>query len=437
VRAVAVATSGGRDSTALLHCTLRAAAALDIHVVALHVHHGLQAQADDWLHQVRTQARRWGAGFDSRRIMLPPQAGDSIEAWARRVRYAALSEMSHAAGCELVLLAHHRRDQAETWLLQALRGGGAAGLSAMPRQIERGGLLWCRPWLDLPREAIDAYVQRHRLCFVDDPSNADPRHARNRLRGVVWPTLLAAFAQAEGALAAAAGQAQDAAALSAEVLSQDLPPLMGPAGGLQTTLWMALPPARRRNALQGWLRLALGRGAPETLLTRLSSELPGSAAATWQAPGHVLQLYRGVLCAVPSSPAHALLEAKAAALDLSVPGRYPMPAWRGHWLVEPATACGVAATLLKAAQPAPRSGGERFSLAPGAFARSLKKQFQACGIPAWQRTGPLLFTGDGRLLWVPGLGFDARLRAGAGEAQLQLSWQSDPPSPTAQRQPPG
>jgi tRNA(Ile)-lysidine synthase len=172
-------------------------------------------------------------------------------------------------------------------------------------------------------------------------------------------------------------------------------------------------------------------------LTRLSSELPGSAAATWQAPGLTLQLYRGVLCAVPCSPEQALLAAKVAALDLSVPGCYPMPGWDGHWLVEPATAHGVAATLLKAAQPAPRRGGERFSLAPGAVARSLKKQFQARGVPAWQRTGPLLFTGDGRLLWVPGLGFDGRLRAGAGEAQLQLSWQSDPRSPTAPRQRPG
>ncbi len=434
MRAVAVATSGGRDSTALLHCTLRAAAAQGLRVVALHVHHGLQSPADDWLAQVRDQARRWGAGFDSRRIAESPGAGESVEAWARRLRYTALAEMALGAGCELVLLAHHRRDQAETWLLQALRGGGALGLSAMPRQTERGGIRWCRPWLDQPREAVDSYVRRHRLRFVEDPSNADPRHARNRLRGAVWPALLTAFPQAESALAAAAGQAQAAAALAAEVLAQDLPALLDEAGGLQTAPWLALPPARRRNALQGWLRQALGRGAPDALLARLIVELPGCRAASWDAPGHRLQLYRGVLRATgsPAAPIDAagpltmLPPVAATAVDLSMPGRHPVAVWGGSWLVEAAQTDGLPAALLRAALPAPRSGGERFCLAAAAAPRSLKKQFQARGVPAWQRGGPLLFSADGRLLWVPGLGVDARLRAAAGEPQLRVSWLPDP-----------
>ena len=431
MRAVAVATSGGRDSTALLHSTVRAAAPLGIRVLALHVHHGLQAPADDWLAQVRTQARRWGADFDSRRISAAPEPGASIEAWARRVRYAALVEMAQAAGCDLVLLAHHRRDQAETWLLQALRGGGAAGLSAMPKQISRGGLLWCRPWLDMPREAIEAYVQRHRLRFVEDPSNTDPRYARNRLRSAVWPALLTAFPQAESAIVAAAEQAQSAAALAAEVLAQDLPLLRGEAGGLRIAAWLALPSARRRNALRGWLRDVLGRGAPEALLMRLTAELPGSRAATWDAPGHILRLYRGVLRVMGQPAQHAAPPAVSAALNLSLPGCYRVPEWGGSWLIECAKADGIPPSLLQAAQAAQRSGGEQFSLAAGATARSLKKQFQACGIPAWQRGGPLLFSAEGRLIRVPGLGADARLRAGVGEPQLRVSWMPDPAAATA------
>ncbi len=422
MRSVAVATSGGRDSTALLHCTVRAAAPLGVRVVALHVHHGLQAAADDWLLHVRTQARRWGGGFESRRIAAVPQPGESLEAWARRVRYAALGEMAKAAGCDLVLLAQHRRDQAETWLLQALRGGGPAGLSAMPRQVDRGGITWCRPWLDLPREAVETYVQRHRLRFVEDPSNSDPRYARNRLRSAVWPALLNAFPQAESALAAAAGQAQQAAALSAEVLLHDLQLVIDAAGGLITAHWLALPPARRRNALQGWLRRALGRGAPEALMARLMAELPTVRAGMWEAPGRGLRVYRGALRALEPPRAPCAPVAAAAALDLSVPGRYPMPEWDGCWLVEAGAQDGLPPALLQAAQAVPRSGGERFSLAAGATPRSLKKQFQACGIPAWQRGGPLLLSADGRLMWVPGLGVDARLRAPAGQLQLCVSW---------------
>ena len=143
---IAVATSGGRDSAALLHCTVRAAAALGVQVTALHVHHGLVAGADEWVAHVRRQALRWGAGFDMRRLKGVPGPGDSIEAWARRERYAALAEMAHAAGCPLVLLAHHRRDQAETWLLQALRGAGPAGLndSRDNAKIAVGGLVLMR-----------------------------------------------------------------------------------------------------------------------------------------------------------------------------------------------------------------------------------------------------------------------------------------------------
>ncbi len=436
MRTVAVATSGGRDSTALLHSALRAAETLGLRVVALHVHHGLQAPADHWLAHVRTQARRWGAGFDSRRIDGPVASGESVEAWARRVRYAALADMAQAAGCDLVLLAHHRRDQAETWLLQALRGGGPAGLSAMPRQVERAGILWCRPWLDMPRTAIDSYVQRHRLRFVEDPSNADPRYARNRLRSAVWPALLNAFPQAESVLAAAAEHAQAAAALAAEVLAQDLPLVLSPAGGLRMAPLLALPPARRRNVLQGWLRQVLGRGAPVALVARLNAELPGCRAATWDAPGHGLRLYRGVLqTTVPfTAPVAAPPPLASAVLDLSLPGRYRMPEWHGSWWIETVQTHGLPASMLRAVQAVQRSGGERFCLAAGATARSLKKQFQVAGIPAGQRGGPLLFSADGHLLWVPGLGIDARLLAADGETQLRVSWMPDGAETTGQRQ---
>jgi tRNA(Ile)-lysidine synthase len=261
-----------------------------------------------------------------------------------------------------------------------------------------------------------------------------------------------AFPQAESALAAAAAQAQAAASLAAEVLAQDLPLLLDPAGGLHLAQWLALPPARRRNALQGWLRQALGRGAPEALLMRLGDELPGRRAATWDAPGHILRRYRGVLRAVGLAPPAGPLStpsagtpaastpppvASSAVLDLSRPGLHPMPDWSGSWLIERVNTAGLAPSLLQSARAAPRSGGERFSLARGAMPRSLKKQFQARGIPAWQRGGPLLFSADGRLMWVPGLGADVRVQAIAGDPQLRVTWVPDLANSTGLRQPAG
>jgi tRNA(Ile)-lysidine synthase len=452
VRRVAVAVSGGRDSTALLHCTAKAAAQLQLEVLALHVHHGLNAQADDWLRHVQQQSQRWAVGFAFQRLHGQPGAGESVEAWARRERYAALAQLAHANHCDLVLLAHHRRDQAETWLLQALRGGGTASLSAMPRQRLDAGIHWCRPWLDQPRDRIDAYVRRHRLKHIEDSSNADPRFARNRLRLQVWPALLQAFPDAEQSLHDSATRAQEAAALAEELARLDLP-AVSDAQTLLVPAWLALPPARRLNALRAWLQQVLGRSGPQSLVERLSDELRLRKVGQWQAPGARLRLYRGHLLAMPEPKAMAkrmakgttkgttktiakVLDESAAAaaagllhapitLNLATPGLLRVPAWGGHFVCTPATEAGIAPTLLEAAQARARQGGEDFQFSANSMARSLKKQYQARGVPAWHRQGPLLYSAQGQLLFVPGLGVDGRAVAAPGHLQLQLSWQGD------------
>lgn len=429
---VAVAASGGRDSTALLHCTARAAASLGVQVTALHVHHGLRPEADDWLRQVQGQCRRWGVAFMSCRLHNAPARGESVEAWARRERYRALAAMARQAGCGLVLLAHHRRDQAETWLLQALRSGGPAGLAAMPREAAREGLVWARPWLAQPRGAIEAYVRRHRLRFADDDSNADPRFARNRLRTVVWPALVQAFADAETSLAGAAARAKEAAALAAEVAAADLP-LLRQGASLCLERWLQLGPARRRNALRAWLAQALPGAAPESLVERLCSELPARRAGRWPAPPVALSLHRGLLAVQqPRPPIGAPVEPLV--VDLDRAGEWPLPPWRGRFVIAWALEGGVLPEALQHAVVRRRSGGERFRLAPNATARSLKKQFQARGLAAWDRQGPLLYTAAGELLFVPGLGIEAGQGAARGRPQLTVAWVHDDDAATGQRQ---
>ncbi len=422
---VAVACSGGRDSTALLHCTVRQAATMGVEVLALHVHHGLVAQADAWWTQVHTQARRWGAGFAGQRLTGAPGRGESVEAWARRERYLALAGMAQRAGCSLVLLAHHRRDQAETWLLQALRGAGAAGLASMPAVVQRQGLTWARPWLDMPRDAIEAYVSRHRLRYVDDTSNDDPRFARNRLRLQVWPALQRAFPELETSLAAAATQAQHARALAAEVADMDLPGVQVGAD-LSVAAWSALPPGRRVNVLRAWLRQRLEQ-VPDSLVQRLCRELPRCSTGRWPAGAGELRLYRARLAwrAAPAAPLPLTLPEPSMAeetLSLAQPGRYQVPAWGGHFEVTVATAAGVSTDLLRHLTLRARSGGERFALAPLATPRSLKKQFQALGVPSHLREGPLLWGASGQLIYVPGLGMNAQHWAAPGAAALSLRW---------------
>ena len=403
-RIVAVAVSGGRDSMALLHCTRRAAVRADIEVLALHVHHNLLPEADTWVDLVERTCSRWKLRCAVQRLSGKPGKAESVEAWARQGRYRALAAMAHGQGAGLVLLAQHRRDQAETFLLQALRGAGPAGLAAMPRQVERAGIVWARPWLDVPDAAIDAYVRRHRLRVVLDPSNTDPRYARSRLRIQVMPALRQAFGDVDGLLAASATRNAEAQAVIDEVAQEDIAVVSdGPL--INLAAWGALSDARRRNVLRAWLGEHLPGGAPQSLLERLAKELPGKAPARWPCEGATLLRYRGRLELVVASPVA------------------PPPLQGGELRSTRVDAGGIAVDVLRDAQWRARRGGERFQRAPGTPPRSLKKQFQAAGLAAWERDAPLLFSADGRLLFVPGLGIDTRALAAPGEAQCALSWE--------------
>ncbi len=423
---VAVAASGGLDSSALLHATCRQAGALGVQVLALHVHHGLQAAAEGWMAQVEQQAQAWGATFVGCRLAAAPARGDSVEAWARDQRYRALADMARTQGCSHVLLAHHRRDQAETFLLQALRAAGVAGQSGMPREAWRNGVCWLRPWLAQPREAIEAYARAHGIRGAQDPSNTAGSLARARLRRVAWPALLEAFPDAETTLAAAAGHAQQATALAREVALDDLSAAASEQG-LRLAAWESLGPARRQNLLRAWLHQALGTPPPQALVQRLLAELPTRGVAEWPTgvPAHpAVRRYRGLL-----RLAEAPLAAASApqVLDLSVPGCFALDGWRGSLWVEPVSSGGLAPALLQRATLHGREQAEerRFALAPRAAARSLKKQYQALGVPSWQRGGPFISGADGALLFVPGLGLNALHTAPEGSPQLGLRWQRD------------
>lgn len=450
---VAVAYSAGRDSTALLHATACAARESGgVEVLALHVHHGLSSQADAWLAHAEQVCAEWAlqglpVRLLFRRVSVALDAGDGIESAARQARYAALTEMAQEAGANLILLAHHRRDQAETVLLQALRGAGVKGLAAMPADIERDGLRWVRPWLHHPREAIEAYVELHGLSFVDDDSNGNNRFARNRLRLDVWPALEAAFPQAEVSLAASADRLQDvlpgvdawAEGLMAS-LQVSRPQGEDVSPGLDAVRWAELSGAQRRVSLAHWYRGWRGRALSASWLLRLAHEVPGlvfrGQPARWPTIG--LALYRGVLLplnqrsAWPEHPLeqapgrHAPRSGAPDTCDISIemPGEHVLPIWQGALRVKLVSSGGVLPSVLKAAQAVGRTGGEQFQAGPGRPPRALKKQFQAAGVPAWQRDGPLIWSGE-RLVFVPGLGIDARCLAPEGVDQWGLEWVPD------------
>ena len=419
---VAVACSGGRDSVALLHATLRSAHELGTSVVALHVHHGLLPEADRWAAELETLCERWNVAFALERLQGLPGRGESIEAWARRERYRALARLARDAGATLVLLGHHLHDQAETVLLQALRGAGPAGLAAMPRIVERDGLTWARPWLARTGAEIDGYVAALQVAVVHDPSNADPRFARSRLRQAVMPGLRQAFPEIDVALAAVARRAGEARAVLDEVAAEDLDRL-GADEQLPLAPWRTLSPARRSNALRYWLARALGGGVPQTLLDRLLIEAADDTTRRWPLDGgRVLRSWRGRLDVVANvTPARAPVR-EGGTVSLLRCDRYALDGWDGALEVFATEQRGIAPHRLAQIVARVRAGGEQFQLQPAGIARSLKKQWQASGVAAEGRDGPLLFDADGALLFAPGLGIDARAWARPGAPQWGLAW---------------
>ena len=384
------------------------------------------AEADAWVDHLRRQCTRWRRRglpitLHVHRLQTRPPAGASVEAWARRERYVALATLAREAQCDAVLLAHHRRDQAETFLLQALRGGAPRGLAGMGEVRSSHDVHWLRPWLAQPRSAIEAYVKSHRLSFVDDASNVDRRYARSRLRGTVWPALLSAFPDAEVALAAAAARAHETAQCLEALADIDLIHAFDDAGRLDVQRLMTLSRARQRNALRHALQRLTARATPQTLIDRLGMELSTVRFGRWPAPGGELRLHDGRLDflgegAAPLSPA-----LPTPPLDLRAPGRYRLGGV-GTLVVSPSRAEGVEPGTLASVQWRARRGGERFQFGPASTPRSLKKQYQARRVPAWARDAALLYAGE-RLVFAPGLGIDARVRAEPGRAQLALAWE--------------
>ena len=412
----------------MLRATIAAATPLGLGVVALHVHHGLSPNADAWLAHCAARCRRWAADgspvtFAFTKLSSQPARGESVEAWAREARYGALAKLARAHGADLVLLGHHRRDQAETFLLQALRGGGVAGLAAMPRLAHRDGLTWARPWLEMPRERIEAYARAHRLRSIEDESNDDEALARNRLRARVWPALLESFPDAEATLADAARWAQRASAVVLAQAAGDLDTVVVD-DGLDLAAWRALPGARQGEALRAFLRRHTA-GVPASLVERVLREARVEASQRWPVAGGELRSHRGRLFHVRPAETRS---AFGVLIDLGVIGVHPLAGWRGAIRVERATSGGVPVATAHRLQARTRAAGDRFQPATTRPPRSLKLQYQAAGIAPWRRDGPILCC-DGQVVFVAGLGIDARAAASPTEAQVMLHWVPEAPAP--------
>jgi len=264
---LAVAFSGGADSTALL---LAAAATWPGKVHAIHIHHGLQAAADDFARHCAAVCAGLGVPLREVKVAAAHASGESPEDAARKARYAALAQAASALGAKAVLLAQHADDQVETLLLALSRGAGLPGLAAMPASFERHGMRFERPLLRVSGPAIRGWLAAQQITFVEDPTNNDIAFTRNRIRHQLLPALEQAFPQFRETFARSARHAAQAQELLSALAGEDLsfagnPPSIG--------RMQQLGRLRQANLLRHWLRTSHEAAASAAQLEELLDQI--------------------------------------------------------------------------------------------------------------------------------------------------------------------
>ena len=285
---LAVAYSGGADSTALLlACVLKWPG----QVRAIHIHHGLQDAADQFAKHCQQLCEQLQVPLLLCKVNAKHDAGQSPEDAARRARYSALSEAVHThpdlKGVKDVALAQHADDQVETLLLALSRGAGLPGLASMPAQWSREGLQWHRPLLNVPGAKLREYLTQAQVAWVEDPTNQDEQFTRNRIRAQLLPVLEQAFPQFRETFARSASHAAEAQEILNEVAAADLASVLESDSPAIKAL-QGLSPARQSLVLRHWLK-EQHQTTPSTVqLTALISQI---AACTTR--GHQIHLKLG------------------------------------------------------------------------------------------------------------------------------------------------
>lgn len=413
-----LAYSGGVDSHVLLHlCAQRSA--YKHRLRAVYVDHGLQADSRAWGEHCSEQCRQLGVDFQMLHVDAQPQLGESPEAAARSARYRVLRPLLVAG--DVLLLAQHREDQMETFLLQLFRGAGVQGLAAMPAAAPFGRGQMLRPLLSVAKQDILDYAVRHDLHWVDDPSNQSSDYDRNFLRNQILPQLKQRWPSLDKTIARSAQHCADAFQLLDESAGQWLQSIITDDNALMIPALMAHSPSQQRLLLRYWLEHQGLLPPSETQLHHIINQVilaKADANPLLQLQQHSIRRYRQRLYCLHNQ--HLQLD------ESVLPWLYPeqpLMLANGYVLTAQHAVDGIDPALWRASEITVgyRQGGETIAL-PGREGRHcLKKLYQEAGIAPWQRQiRPLIYLDD-RLaavadLWIADWAWSA-------EGGIRLQWQ--------------
>lgn len=417
-----VAYSGGVDSHVLLHLCASKSVYRD-KVVAVYVHHGLQAEADAWSLHCRHVAETLGVGFRELRVDARPKKRQSPEEAARIVRYRALAEL--VLQHDVLLVAQHNEDQLETVLLQLFRGSGVAGLAAMPECMPFGQGVLLRPLLGEDKRNIVHYAESHGLAWVEDPSNQTVDYDRNFLRNTIipllkqrWPAIAKTVSRSARHCAEAAGLLDHLAdSLLADVCDKQDKSLV-------IDRLLSLDKSRRNLVLRHWFELNGLKPPGEKILRSVIGEVIGAkadAVPEIRYQGWMIKRFRGRLYCITGN---LLLQDKYRSWprDINIIRRS-----NGYRLRLIPADTGIPVRIWRDVEVTVRlrQGGEVLEL-PGRKGRhDLKKLFQELSVPPWLRpVVPLIYL-NGQLAAVAGFCVAAQFYSAGGEPCYRIVWEPD------------
>ena len=413
---IAVSCSGGLDSAVLLHLSAEFFAShphlYSYPLRVFHVHHGLSPNADHWLAHVQNECEQLNLPFAARKVSVVSVDEHGPENAARRARYEALSDLCSTHHVELLLTAHHQDDQAETVMLQALRGAGLPGWSGMADLQRDHALLpatvtLARPLLDCSRKQLEQIARERAITHIIDESNEDSRYKRNAIRHDIFPVIEQHFEGFTQTLARSSQHFQTAQGLLDELACSDLQQCLIQ-GELNLKKLALLSADRIDNLLRYWVYEKISSYPSQAQLHQLHQQMLHAANDTH--PQIVIGEW-----VLQRENEHLIIRAQAGVdqppMDIMTlvwqgERHIDIPEWRGQLVFEDGEGEGFDRDLLLQGPLTlrPRQGGERLKLDTRRPSRSLKNLFQESGVAAGRRPWlPLLYAGD-QLLFACGLG---------------------------------
>ncbi len=413
---VCVGLSGGLDSVVLLDLLNRMQPIDLFELFAMHVNHQLSPNARQWAQFCADLCAQKNIPLHIETVNVARDSGLGIEATAREARYLVFKKQN----ADVIALAHHADDQAETLLLQLLRGAGVRGASAMPMMSD-GQPAIVRPLLDVTRNELEQYAAQRGLKWITDESNADIRYDRNYVRHQVMPQIAKRFPAYRATLSRAAQHFAEAAQLLGELAAIDAKAAMDGDKLSQSAIGQ-LTHARAKNLLRYFLaqhQVTMPQAARLDELVRQLQTSERDAEIGAELGEHEVRAWRGSIYLVDR-----LLLSEDFQLVWNGESEIKLPAKMGVLKFTPTKEPGISAEKLKSATVTVRTrcGGETLQLAANRPRRTLKNLLQESAVPPWQRERlPLLFCGD-ELVWVAGIGTDINFQAVSGELRSRVDW---------------